>query len=99
MSLPEKVAVTANQSVDYRAPTKADQVTILKLLRIAVDSSLVHCHQNQTHGIEGPQSLGRRPYRRYQRERLSRSQVRFSSLSSIFCFSSTTNSHLHNCPG
>lgn len=26
MNLPEKIAVTANLSIDYKAPTRADQV-------------------------------------------------------------------------
>jgi hypothetical protein len=42
LNLPEKVGVTANLSINYRAPTRADQVaSLFSLLRIRLD--LIGC--------------------------------------------------------
>jgi hypothetical protein len=81
-NLPGKIGFTANLSINYRAPTTADQVSrsLIIYLNTTADPSFffthpVHRHKNQSDGYSRPESVGGRLGTRYQRCCPSRRQV------------------------
>jgi hypothetical protein len=53
-NLPEPVGVTAKLTLNYRAPTHADQVCMIRFphYRWLTELSPVHRHQNKTRGTQ-----------------------------------------------